>query len=512
MSIVNESLICRFFITCWSWLWSVYESSRLARFVRWAAEVWKDWWHGSMLVRFFIEREGTFPLVWPDSLSCKLLTALINLPADLLHWLYKKFRKAFDSSFFACLAFEAGESVPVAAGWGILLIMIIPYSRWNNAYSLAGFFLLLLMTMAGGMRRKSLRLEVVTIGPYLVCFLFAVVLSWPMSLIPSLSFRYLYYHIACALCVIVVVSTVERPEQLERLAAFVCLGMAGASLYGIYQRIQGVEVNRTYVDLSVNVGMPGRIYSFYDNPNSFAEVLGLLIPIAIGLLLGAKKVRYRMVGLISGALGCLALIMTYCRGSWIGLAASAVVFVFLWHRKLLPALFVLALAAVPFLPSTILNRILTIFNKNDSSTNSRIPIYRAALRTIRIHPLLGIGLGRDVVQETIKELGTFGTDARFIHAHNIFLQLWLEHGLLGVVAFTASMYHCLKQSAKAALLPNCSTSVRLLVIGAFSGLAGVLVSGLADYLFTYPRVMLIFWITVSLLLAGVKLARKEARA
>ena len=512
MSIVNESLFCRFFMTCWSWLWAVYDSSYLARCVRWITEVWKSWWHGSALVRFWIEREGFFPRIWPDSLSCKLLTALINLPVNILHWVYKQFQKAFDSSFFATLAFEVGESVPIAAGWGILLIMNIPYAHWNNAYSLAGFLLLLLMTMAGGMRQKSLRLDVVNIGPYLVCFLFAVVLSWPMSLDPSLSFRYLYYHMACALCVVVVVSAVERPEQLERLAAFVCLGMAGASLYGIYQRIQGVEVNRTYVDMTVNLGMPGRVDSFYDNPNSFAEVLGLLIPIGIGLFLGAKKKRYRLVGLASAALGSMALIMTYCRASWIGLAASAIIFVFLWHRKLLPAFFVLALAAVPLLPSTITHRILTIFNKNDTSTNSRVPIYRAALRTIRVHPLLGVGLGRDVVQQTIMDLGTYGNGNMFIHAHNILLQLWLEHGLLGLVAFVASMYHCLKQGAKAALLPNCSASIRLLVIGAVSGLAGCLVSGLADYLFTYPRVMLIFWITVSLLLAGVKLARKEATA
>ena len=509
MSIVHESLIYRIIMTCWNWIWSAYDSSYLARLVRGISAGWKGWWHGSALVRFWIEREGTLPGIWPDSLSCKLLTALINLPANLLHWIYQHFQKAFDSSFFANLAFEAGESVPIAAGWGILLIMNIPYSHWNNAYSLAGFLLLLLLTVAGGMRRKSLRLDVVNIGPYLICFLFAVVLSWPMSLVPGLSFRYLYYHAACALCVVVVVSTVERPAQLERLAAFVCLGMAGASLYGIYQRIQGVEVNRHYVDMTINAGMPGRIDSFYDNPNSFAEMLGLLIPIGIGLFLGAKKKRYRLIGLASASLGSVALIMTYCRASWIGLAASAVVFVFLWYRKLLPALFVLAISAVPFLPSTIMTRVLSIFNKNDTSTNSRIPIYQGALRTIRMYPLLGIGLGRDVVQQTIQELGTYGSAGMFIHAHNIFLQLWLEHGLLGVVAFAASIYHCLKQGAKAALLPNCSTPVRLAVIGAVSGLAGGMVSGLADYLFTYPRVMLIFWVTVSLLLAGVKLARKE---
>ena len=46
----------------------------------------------------------------------------------------------------------------------------------------------------------------------------------------------------------------------------------------------------------------------------------------------------------------------------------------------------------------------------------------------------------------------------------------------------------------------------LVIIGAAAAVCGSLVSGMADYLFTYPRVMLIFWFTVSLLLAGVRMS------
>ena len=510
MQLASGSLCCRFILLLWQALLTAYDSSVLARIFRAVAAWWKRWWHGSALVHFFFEKEGVLPRAWPDSLACRLLTFLLNLPVALLHWLYRKLRPVFDASFFANLAFGMGEQVPIAAGWLMLVIMNIPYERWNNGYSLMGYTLLFLLAMAGGMRRRSLRMDAVSVGPYAVCFLFAVCLSWPLSMYPDQSFRFLYYHFSCALCVILVVSTVERAEQLERLASFGCLGMAGTAVYAVIQRIQGVEVSSSTVDLSLNVNMPGRVYSFYENSNAYAEMLLLLIPVAIALLFGARAKRYRLIGLFSALLGCAAILMTYSRASWIGLAAAAVVFVFLWNRKLLPACIVLGLACIPFLPASILNRILTIFNPNDSSTSSRIPLYEAALRMVKQSPVTGAGLGTAAVKQAITDYGFYYGSAPYTHAHNIYLQVWLETGALGLAAFIAAMYNALKRGAKVALLPHCSRPVRMVTLGAVSGLAGSLVCGLADYLWTYPRVMLIFWFTVALLLAGVRLARQEA--
>lgn len=510
MQLLSGSLICQFFLLLWRVILNTYERSRLARIFRSVAAWWKRWWHGSALVRFLIEKEGSLPRAWPHSIACRLLSFLVNLPVALFHWLYLKFKPVFEASFFAQLAFGLGEQVPAAAGWLILLLMNIPYERWNNAYSLISGVLLFLLAMAGGMRRRSLRMDAAAVGPYVVCFLFAVCLSWPLSYVPAESFRFLYYHFACALCVLVIVSTVERAEQLERLAGFGCLGMLGTAVYGVIQRLQGVEVSASNVDLTVNADMPGRVYSFYDNSNAFAHLLVLLIPVGFALLFGARRKRYRLIGLLSAVLGCAALLMTYTRAAWLGLAAAAVVFVFLWKRKFLPIFVALGIAAIPLLPASIFNRILTIFNTDDSSISSRVPIYEAALRMIQRSPVTGAGLGTAAVQKAIEDSNVYHGNFSFVHAHNTALQIWMETGLLGVAAFIASMYHALKKGAKAVLQPSCSRPVRMVVMGTVSGLAGALVCGLADYLWSYPRVMLIFWFTVALLLAGIKLAKREA--
>ena len=405
MHLIQGSLVCQFLVLLWGALYGLYDNSLLARAVRASAAWWKRWWSGSVLAWFFFARDGVLTRAWRDSRLCRGLNLLVNLPAALLHWLYQSLRPVWDDSFAAQLVFGLGEQVPAATGWVMLAIMIIPYGQWSNTYSLIGFVLLFLLSIAGGMRRRSLRLDTGPVGAWFLLYFAAVCLSWPLSMFPALSARYLPYHITCALCVLTVVSTVEEEKQLVRLAGFGCLGMGAASVEGILQRLGGLEMDRSYVDLSLNADLPSRIFSAYENPNAFAEVLVFLIPVAVGLLLGARSLWWKLVGLGTAGLGGLALIMTYSRGSWVGLAVAGVVFVFLWNRKLLPMFIALALLCVPFLPDHVLNRLLTIFNSGDTSTSSRVPLWEAAIGVLQRSPVTGAGLGGDAGRAAVRELG-----------------------------------------------------------------------------------------------------------
>ena len=226
MDVASGSIFCQIFLAlgrllALSWegcalrrffrlLVRVYRESLLARFNRAVSDRWKAWWHGSAAVRFFFEKEGILPRSWPGSALCRFLSLLVNLPAAVLHWVYVKLRPCFDSSFFASLAFGLGEQVPIAAGWLMLAVMNIDYSKWSNGYSLVGFAAILLLFVAGGMRRRSLRLDLAGVGLYPMLFFLAVCLSFPLSLYPDFSGRYLPYHITCALCVVLTVSAVEN--------------------------------------------------------------------------------------------------------------------------------------------------------------------------------------------------------------------------------------------------------------------------------------------------------------
>ena len=57
----------------------------------------------------------------------------------------------------------------------------------------------------------------------------------------------------------------------------------------------------------VNYGMPGRIYSFFDNPNNFAEILVMLLPLVFALLIVSKNWRVKVLSLAALAVGVVSL-------------------------------------------------------------------------------------------------------------------------------------------------------------------------------------------------------------
>ena len=509
MECLENSVVGRLLLPLWYVVWRWYEGSGLCRFLRGVSRVWTRWFHGSALMDLLV-RDGIFPKAWRDSFFCALAETIINLPAAILHWIYRKGKFLFDHSFFAQLGFAIGNQTPAAIGWLMVGIMVYPYEHWDNRYSLLGFLLMAALLVMGGMRNRNLRVDLKSVGPYPLIFAGAVFLSWPVSYSSTLSMRFLFFHITAMLCVGVTVSAVEHVDDLKRLTGFATLALFGTSAYGVVQRIQGVEVNYSYVDPLLNEGMPGRVFSVFENPNAFAEVLVMLLPLAVALVLCSRSWWGRLGALCAAGVGAAALGMTYSRASWIGAAFAAAVFVFLWNRRLIPALLILGLCAIPFLPDTIFNRILTITDSSDSSTSSRFPLWASAIRLIRMQPLMGVGLGVDAVQARIREFRLYDSVAAFVHAHNTYLQLWLETGLLGLCGLLGHALWTVKATARA-VAESRNTVARHVAIGGSASLCGALVCGLADYLWNYPRVMVIFWFVFAILLSGIKLARRAAQ-
>lgn len=491
----------------WVWLCNVYEDSALHRILaavgRWCSEQIED----SRVLRPLC-REGAVARAWRESLLCRLLSVLVNLPGTLLHAWYEAWNLTFEDSFFARLAFDMGDNASIAQFWCIAALWCIPYERWNNAYSfLTGVFLLLLF-YAGAMRTGR-RLEVDRVGVYPVLLLASVALAVTFSYAPGLSARFLIYHVSAALLTLITVSAVRNGEDLKRLCAGAAVCVGGTGAYGIVQRLQGVKVNPSYVDLKVNAGMPGRVYSIFDNPNTFAQVLLLLLPLVLALVITAKHWQWKVIAAGIFCVGGMAMAMTYSRAAWVGLACFMAVFVFLWKPKLIPAFIALCVLAVPFLPTTVLNRILTITNTADSSTSSRVSLYRAAIEVIKRSPLTGAGLGTAATQEYIREFNLYHDKAPFVHAHNFYLEVWIQTGLLGVCSFVGSMLWNIKNAARAARHSGPSVG-RTVAVAAASAMCGAMVCGLADFLWNYPRVLCIFWFTFAMALAGVKVCGLEA--
>ena len=213
MEVLRSSAFCRLLTPFWLWLCQCYDGSVLAKVLRGIGSGWSALCRGSVVIGF-LTRDGLLSGAWRGSLVCRLLTWLLNLPVRLLQWIYHHGRAVLEDSAAARIAFNLVEETPLLVGWLMLAFLVIPYENWNNAYSFAGFVLCLVLSMAAGMRKKDYRLDVAAVGPWLLLFAGMVVLSCVLSSYPDDSGRFLLYHVTCMLCVLVIVSTVERFDQL----------------------------------------------------------------------------------------------------------------------------------------------------------------------------------------------------------------------------------------------------------------------------------------------------------
>jgi len=505
MTVLKESCLYHFLLA----LLAAYGDSGLHRLAVRLGAWCNGQIDGSALLRPLC-REGAAARSWADSLACHGLSWLVNLPGRLLRRLYLLLEGTFEGSFFARLAFRLGDETVFAESWVILLLWIIPYDYWNNAYSLTAFVFLLLLLLAGHMGRGNRPLDIARIGFFPTLFFGAVILGVVFSLTRNASVRFLVYHVSAALCVLATVSALRSVEELKRLAAGASGCVAVSSLYAVVQRIQGIKVNPSNVDLdlALNANMPGRVYSFFDNSNAYGEVLIMLLPLTLALVFCSKRFFSKLLASGAFVLGATALGMTYSRASWIGFACAMVVMIFLWRPRLLPLFLALCCLAVPFLPDSIWNRILTIFDSSDSSTSSRFPLFKAGLDVIIQRPLSGVGLGTAAVQRYVKLLNLYHDQAPFVHSHNIYIQVWAELGILGFVGFVGSILWGIKRAAHT--VRHCGNSAaRTITCAAAAALCGSMVCGLADYLWNYPRVMCIFWFVFAVALGGVKLCGQE---
>lgn len=482
----------------WPYSWTGRTLIRCGQAIRTEAE------HSSFCQ--FCWRDGTLPQCWPHSFSCRLFTALINLPCALVKWIYKSGKQFWEGSCFFRLCSALGGVCFAFLGLFLLVMLVAPHAIWNNLYGLLGAAALTFLFILGSAMRPKRRLELDRLGPYMLLYMGWICYGLAASLSPALSVRFFFFHIASFLLVLLIVSSIRKYEQLQLLTALITAGITLAALYGCYQGYVGVEVIPSQQDMVVNAGMPGRVYSVFDNPNNFAELLAMLIPLELALFLNAKGWRGKLLA-AAALIPCVAAIgFTYGRSSWIGLALAVVVFLAFQNWRLIPAFLVLGLCALPLLPQTIYNRILTIGNTKDSSTQYRFAIYKATGQLLSHFWYRGVGLGSDVMRNVFERYPPMSNGAYPIHTHNNYLQMWGEVGILGTATYLALLLHQLKLGVKTFLLAA-DQRVKNLLAASVSGFCAILLIGVAEYTWFYPRNMFLFWTLFGIIGSCIKLGR-----
>lgn len=458
-----------------------------------------------------LRRDGWLVRVWENSFIYKLIEGFINLPSKL-HKSYLKAEPVLKESILFKLVLAIADKLNIAAALFLVVALAIPDQRWYNIYSTAaaaGLLLLYIIRQAAdGRKYKGLKYFNVFFVIYLVCIIFADV----TSIFPDQSMRFLMFFLTCFAIMLLLAVSIRTPQELYETVGTLMLGLGVCGAYGVLQIIRGVPIIPSQVDISINDSLPGRVFSTMGNANNYAQILCMLLPFCLAMFINSRHAISKLFFAAIALPAFAALLYTSSRSGWIGFAVAMLVFVFLINKKILPVLIIGGLLFIPLMPDFVYRRLTTITNMSDSSIDYRFKIWRIAGKVLGDYWTTGLGLGTDAFVNITRNYYLGETNGLTPpHSHDLFLQMWIETGIVGIVAFFAFLLRLLKESYRN-ISKSTDKGLRNILAAGIASLAGICVIGLFEYVWYYPRVMLFFWVSAGLSVAALQLMGKDGES
>lgn len=268
----------------------------------------------------------------------------------------------------------------------------------------------------------------------------------------------------------------------------------------------------------VNYGLVqgDRISSTLQYANTFAAFVILPFFIAVSGFLEEKKVLKKVFYVLLAVLFLVAFVLTQSRGGFVAFAFSLLLFVILLkgkERKL--SLITLAVGFIAVLLLTLVRKDLLLpviksfidrlkvmisffAGKWEESLGVRVYMLKDSLRILKDYPILGTGNG--TYQYVYAKYRTVYFFSKF--PHSIFFQVLDELGVLGAAAFVFMIFALFRKGFRVI-----RESYSPVVVGIYSGLAGMFLHALVDFDWSLPFMPLTFFLLFALLISQ---GRKES--
>ncbi len=328
---------------------------------------------------------------------------------------------------------------------------------------------------------------------FFLLYLIAATSYFTKTLSNQLGFSPLMSYTSFLLLFFITLSIVDSLARLRWVVLMAIGSVAFGSLYVIREW-------QKYHNLYANF-RPGWVVG---DSNFFATSVILCLPLAF-CLMQQRRLRWERWF----CLGCLVVTLvavTLCasRGAFLGLVAAFLYFV--WRSRRRVRNFVLVtILVLPFslvLPSSPVHRFLHPSRNDKEAAGFRIVAWKAGLRMIRAHPLVGIGLGN------FKPMMEFYKDPdEKVHtmAHNIYIEIAAEMGLPALLTYLAMMYFSYRtlEQVRRRSLRSGPPLLHQAALGIQAGLVGYAVGAFV----LSAQYQKLFWLVVFLSMCLSSLAR-----
>lgn len=305
-------------------------------------------------------------------------------------------------------------------------------------------------------------------------------------------------YVAYGLICFLLTQTLTRTRQLRRIATVAAIYGTAVAMFAILQSLS--SPGKLYWFRVPQAG--GWMYGPYVNHNHYAGLMEMLVPIPLVFAFSRyAHGRERWVAASAAALMGSTIFLSGSRGGMAAFAvqlAALLYFVFRERRNegtgvLLGGFLLLSLSAVAWIGGhNVSERIATLDSsmKHELTGDIRLHIARDTVVMFAKRPILGWGLG--TFEDVYPQFRSFYTSLFVDKAHNDYLQLAAETGLLG---FAAAVWLVVTAMRRAwAKTPKWPSDINgTVAVASVVGIAGILVHSLVDFNMQIPANAALFY-------------------
>lgn len=225
---------------------------------------------------------------------------------------------------------------------------------------------------------------------------------------------------------VIVLFLLKKYSDVKKVILGTFAGITVTAVYAIYQGLSGLS----------------RANGFYGHPMTLGGWLCIFLPLLLIEFFERKLLgKYYWLAGITFCICSAALVFNGTRGAWLAVAIVCTVlliyYMFKSKRNLAVSIIFVALISTVLVNNPkFMQRLDTIddFDKYQSNTE-RILMWQSAWNMFKDHPILGVGLGQYTKNYQQKYISPEAKEPQLGHAHNNFMQMLAENGIVGFAGF-----------------------------------------------------------------------------
>ena len=315
---------------------------------------------------------------------------------------------------------------------------------------------------------------------------------------------------------------IDSIENVKQADSFIKLFFSISLIVAIYTLIQ-------YYGLDPYLKELNALTSTIGQKNFVSNYLGLIFPLIFSYFLLQRTKRNKIFFFVLLSIIYINLMICQSRGIWISIISTVLIGIFLIYKFKLFKIFQenqkwLILLLVSFLIITIIystdnplnksaitipQRVISTFDEQNPSIYTRLLMWETTFNMIKDKPIFGSGIGTfkmnylnyqaKIIKDNPYYLKLSG-NAR--EAHNEYLQMWAELGIVGLGLFILIFYFFYK-TVFIFLKSKLNIKNKIIVLGLFMGTTCFLIHSLFAFPLHVPALGSSFFVIMSLTIAYI---------